>query len=127
MRDRLAWAADRLRLGAAQAAARMARLAFATLPVSGLSDVGANFLPYLLDHWCSPRKVLAAAAGAGAPPRPLAPPRACQRLPAPCVLARGRVRGSGPALKRSWWQGCCLNPESKRACTCTMCSVCAWA
>ena len=65
MRSRLQWAADRLGLGAAQAAARLDRLAFATLPVSGLSDVGANFLPYLLDHWRSPRKMLLAFTGSG--------------------------------------------------------------
>jgi len=107
MRDRLAWAADRLRLGAAQAAARMARLAFATLPMSGLSDVGANFLPYLLDHWRSPRKVLAAVGGAGAPPCPLRDrPRACQRLPVSREVARCRLRGRRPALKRLRLQGC---------------------
>ena len=65
MRSRLQWAADQLGLGAAQAAARLDRLAFVTLPVSGLSDVGANFLPYLLDHWRSPRKVLIASTGSG--------------------------------------------------------------
>ncbi|KAK9821321.1 hypothetical protein WJX81_001912 [Elliptochloris bilobata] len=65
MRGRLRWAASQLGLGAAQAAARLDRLAFATLPVSGLSDVGANFLPYLLDHWRSPRKRLTATAGPG--------------------------------------------------------------
>ena len=64
MRGRMRWAASQLGLAAAEAAARLDRLAFATLPVSGLSDVGANFLPYLLDHWRSPRKVLVAGAGA---------------------------------------------------------------
>ena len=60
------WAASQLGLGAAEAAARLGRLAFATLPMSGLSDVGANFIPYLLDHkpWRSLRKVLVAGAGA---------------------------------------------------------------
>ena len=64
MRGRMRWAASQLGLSAAQAAARLDSLAFATLPVSGLSDVGANFLPYLLDHWRSPRKVLVAGIGA---------------------------------------------------------------
>ena len=65
MRGRMRWAASQLGLGAAEAAARLAQLAFATLPMSGLSDVGGNFLPYLLDHkpWRSPRKVLVAGAG----------------------------------------------------------------
>lgn len=64
MRGRMRWAASQLGLGAAGAAARLDRLAFATLPMSGLSDVGANFLPYLLDHWRSPRKILVAGTGA---------------------------------------------------------------
>ena len=67
MRGRMRWAASQLGLGAAEAAARLERLAFATLPMSGLSDVGGNFLPYLLDHWRSPRKVLIAGAGASRP------------------------------------------------------------
>ena len=54
MRDRLSWAMDELELKHSQKQQWMSHLHFATLPLSGLSDVGANFIPYLVsaDLFC---------------------------------------------------------------------------
>ncbi len=39
---------------------RMQQFNFGTMNLASVSDVGANFLPYLLDHWKSPRRKLVA-------------------------------------------------------------------
>ena len=48
MRDRLSWAMDELELKHSEREQWLSRLHFAKLPLSGLSDVGANFIPYLV-------------------------------------------------------------------------------
>ena len=48
MRYRLLWAMDKLDVKHAARQEWLAHLHFATLPLSGLSDVGANFIPYLV-------------------------------------------------------------------------------
>ena len=48
MRDRLLWAMDKLEVKHAERQEWLAHLHFARLPLSGLSDVGANFIPYLV-------------------------------------------------------------------------------
>ena len=48
MRDRLSWAMDELQLKRPEKQQWLSHLHFATLPLSGLSDVGANFIPYLV-------------------------------------------------------------------------------
>jgi hypothetical protein len=37
-----------------------AHLHFSTLPLTGLSDVGANFIPYLMAQWRASKKVVSA-------------------------------------------------------------------
>ena len=48
MRDRLSWAMDELDLKHSERKQWLSHLHFAKLPLSGLSDVGANFVPYLV-------------------------------------------------------------------------------
>ena len=48
MQKRLMWAMDDLELGLSEKQDWESHLHFATLPLSGLSDVGANFIPYLV-------------------------------------------------------------------------------
>lgn len=48
MRDRLSWAMDELEVKHSEKQQWLSHLHFATLPLSGLSDVGANFIPYLV-------------------------------------------------------------------------------
>ena len=48
MQKRLMWAMDELELGLSEKQDWESHLHFATLPLSGLSDVGANFIPYLV-------------------------------------------------------------------------------
>ena len=48
MQKRLMWAMDELELGRSEKQDWESHLHFATLPLSGLSDVGANFIPYLV-------------------------------------------------------------------------------
>lgn len=46
---------------------QLERFHFASLPMTGVSDVRANWIPYLMGHWQSPKKVIRAH-GAGKPP-----------------------------------------------------------
>lgn len=39
---------------------RLSHWHFSTLPLSGLSDVGANFIPYLMGQWRASKKILSA-------------------------------------------------------------------
>ncbi len=48
MSDRLSWAMDELDLKHSERKQWLLHLHFAKLPLSGLSDVGANFIPYLV-------------------------------------------------------------------------------
>ncbi len=48
MSDRLQWAMDELDLKHSERKQWLSHLHFAKLPLSGLSDVGANFIPYLV-------------------------------------------------------------------------------
>lgn len=48
MRDRLSWAMDELDMKHSERRQWLSHLHFAKLPLSGLSDVGANFIPYLV-------------------------------------------------------------------------------
>ncbi len=48
MQKRLMWAMGELGLDLSQKQDWEFHLHFATLPLSGLSDVGANFIPYLV-------------------------------------------------------------------------------
>ena len=48
MRARLSWAMDELNLKHSESQQWLSHLHFAKLPLSGLSDVGANFVPYLV-------------------------------------------------------------------------------
>lgn len=48
MQKRLMWAMDELELRLSEKRNWESHLHFATLPLSGLSDVGANFIPYLV-------------------------------------------------------------------------------
>lgn len=48
MRDRMLWAMDEVDLKQSKKQEWLSHLHFAKLPLSGLSDVGANFIPYLV-------------------------------------------------------------------------------
>ena len=52
MQNRLLWAMDKLEVKHAERQEWLAHLHFASLPLSGLSDVGANFIPYLVCCSC---------------------------------------------------------------------------
>ena len=43
-----------------RAAASLDNMHFATVPMSGVSDKGANFLPNLMGHWTSGRAIMSA-------------------------------------------------------------------
>ncbi|CAL5224693.1 g7419 [Coccomyxa viridis] len=60
MSDRLQWAMDELDLKHSERKQWLSHLHFAKLPLSGLSDVGANFIPYLMGRWRASKKVLSA-------------------------------------------------------------------
>ena len=59
MKQRLLWAMDKLDLSQASREAWLAHLHFSTLPMTGLSDIGANFVPSLMGKWRATKKVLA--------------------------------------------------------------------
>ena len=59
MRDRLSWAMDDLDLKHSETQQWLSHLHFAKLPLSGLSDVGANFIPYLVSAELSLENLLA--------------------------------------------------------------------
>ena len=52
------WGMEKLGLSAAERDARLAHLHFSTLPLTGLSDVGANFIPYLMGQWPASKKIV---------------------------------------------------------------------
>jgi len=52
MRDRLMWAMDNADLTHSQKQEWLSHLHFAKLPLTGMSDVGANFIPYLVSSVC---------------------------------------------------------------------------
>ena len=54
MRDRLMWAMDDAELTHSQKQEWLSHLHFAKLPLTGMSDVGANFIPYLVSSVCGP-------------------------------------------------------------------------
>ncbi|BDA49567.1 hypothetical protein COCOBI_14-1860 [Coccomyxa sp. Obi] len=60
MKERLLWATDKLNINNAEKEARLSHWHFSTLPLSGLSDVGANFIPYLMGRWRASKKILTA-------------------------------------------------------------------
>lgn len=60
MKERLLWATDKLNMNNAEKEARLSHWHFSTLPLSGLSDVGANFIPYLMGRWRASKKILTA-------------------------------------------------------------------
>ena len=60
MKERLLWATDKLNLSNADKEARLSHWHFSTLPLTGLSDVGANFIPYLMGRWRASKKILTA-------------------------------------------------------------------
>lgn len=60
MKERLLWAIDKLNMSTAEKDARMSHWHFSTLPLTGLSDVGANFIPYLMGRWRASKKILTA-------------------------------------------------------------------
>ena len=60
MKERLLWATDKLNLSNADKDARLSHWHFSTLPLTGLSDVGANFIPYLMGRWRASKKILTA-------------------------------------------------------------------
>ena len=60
MQGRVLQAAAEVGLADASVTRLLNKLFFAQPNLAGLSDTHANFLPYLLDKWRSPRKVVAA-------------------------------------------------------------------
>ena len=60
MKERLLWAMDKLEMGNAEREPRLAHWHFSSLPLSGLSDAGANFIPYLMGRWRASKKTLSA-------------------------------------------------------------------
>ena len=58
MKQRLLWAMDKLDLAQANREAWLAHLHFSMLPMTGLSDIGANFIPSLMGKWRATKKVL---------------------------------------------------------------------
>jgi len=54
MRDRLMWAMDDADLTHSHKQEWLSHLHFAKLPLTGMSDVGANFIPYLVSFVCGP-------------------------------------------------------------------------
>ena len=58
MKERLIWAMDKLDLAQADRDLWLAHLHFSTLPMTGLSDIGANFIPYLMGRWRAAKKVV---------------------------------------------------------------------
>ena len=59
MKQRLLWAMDKLDLSQASREAWLAHLHFSTLPMTGLFDIRANFIPSLMGKWRATKKVLA--------------------------------------------------------------------
>ena len=55
------WAMDKLEMSNAEREPRLAHWHFSSLPLSGLSDVGANFIPYLMGRWRASKKTISAA------------------------------------------------------------------
>ncbi len=60
MKERLLWAMDKLGMRDTERKPRLAHWHFSSLPLSGLSDVGANFIPYLLGRWRASKKTISA-------------------------------------------------------------------
>ena len=58
MQARLYEAASAISKDGQEQADLMQNFHFANVPMSGVSDEGANFLPYLMGHWRSGRHVI---------------------------------------------------------------------
>lgn len=66
MKERLLWALDRVNMDDAERQLRLTHWHFSSLPLSGLSDVGANFIPYLMGRWRATKKIMTASTSGGA-------------------------------------------------------------
>lgn len=117
MRARLQAAAQSLGLTEQQQLQRLGSFHFANVPMSGVSDSGANFLPNLMGRWTSSRRLIRAQApgeeGGGA---------GSSQLLADTVLSDGGSAmraATGGSMSVLW----ATSPQPEQDCICVLASV----